>query len=105
MELLSEVKNLFLQIDHLAGADLGQRHLALSHLQLPPQRGLAKPSPPILRHRRQPTDGKAEWPFDAPFDLILNLAIGGDWASQKGIDDAAMPQRMEVDYVRVWQAR
>jgi beta-glucanase (GH16 family) len=57
----------------------------------------------ILRHRRQPTDGKAEWPFDAPFDLILNLAIGGDWASQKGIDDAALPQRMEVDYVRVWQ--
>ena len=37
-------------------------------------------------------------------DLILNLAIGGDWAGAKGIDDAAMPQRMEVDYVRVWQS-
>jgi beta-glucanase (GH16 family) len=58
----------------------------------------------ILRHRRQPTDGMAEWPFDRPFDLIINLAIGGDWASQKGIDDAALPQRMEVDYVRVWQS-
>ncbi len=58
----------------------------------------------ILRHRRQPNDGQAEWPFDAPFDMILNLAIGGDWASQKGIDDAAFPQRMEVDYVRIWQA-
>jgi beta-glucanase (GH16 family) len=58
----------------------------------------------ILRHRRQPTDGTAEWPFDAAFDLIINLAIGGDWASQKGIDDAALPQRMEVDYVRVWQS-
>jgi beta-glucanase (GH16 family) len=57
----------------------------------------------VLRHRRQPGDGKAEWPFDAPFDMILNLAIGGDWASQKGIDDAAFPQRMEIDYVRVWQ--
>ena len=42
----------------------------------------------------QPGDGKAQWPFDAPFDLILNLAIGGDWAGQKGIDDAALPQRM-----------
>ena len=47
--------------------------------------------------------GKGAWPFDTPFDLILNLAIGGNWAAAKGIDDAAMPQRMEVDYVRVWQ--
>jgi beta-glucanase (GH16 family) len=59
----------------------------------------------ILRVIRQPTDGKPEWPFDQPFELILNLAIGGDWASQKGIDDAAMPQRMSIDYVRVWQAQ
>jgi beta-glucanase (GH16 family) len=58
----------------------------------------------ILRHRRQPGDGKAEWPFDQPFDMILNLAIGGEWASQKGIADAAFPQRMSIDYVRVWQA-
>jgi beta-glucanase (GH16 family) len=49
--------------------------------------------------------GKGAWPFDRPFDLILNLAIGGNWAAAKGIDDAAMPQRMEVDYVRVWQVR
>src|SRR5437868_8283019 len=47
--------------------------------------------------------GKGAWPFFAPFKMILNLAIGGDWAAAKGIDDAAMPQRMEVDYVRVWQ--
>jgi beta-glucanase (GH16 family) len=59
----------------------------------------------ILQVLRQPTDGKPEWPFDQPFELILNLAIGGDWASQKGIDAAAMPQRMSIDYVRVWQAR
>jgi hypothetical protein len=37
--------------------------------------------------------------------MILNLAIGGNWAGAKGIDDAAMPQRFEVDYVRVWQLR
>jgi beta-glucanase (GH16 family) len=58
----------------------------------------------ILRVVRKPSDAKAEWPFDQPFDLILNLAIGGDWASQRGTDDAAMPQRMTIDYVRVWQA-
>jgi len=46
--------------------------------------------------------GRGAWPFDAPFYLILNLTMGGDWAAAKGIDDAALPQRREVDYVRVW---
>jgi beta-glucanase (GH16 family) len=50
-------------------------------------------------------DKEAEWPFDKPFYLILNLAIGGAWGGQKGIDDAAFPQRMEVDYVRVYQKK
>ena len=57
----------------------------------------------ILRVRNDQPGGKGAWPFDTPFRLILNLAIGGDWAGRLGIDDAAMPQRMEVDYVRVWQ--
>ena len=47
--------------------------------------------------------GQRAWPFDQPFYLILNLAMGGEWAAAKGMDDAALPQRFEVDYVRVWQ--
>jgi beta-glucanase (GH16 family) len=47
--------------------------------------------------------GRGAWPFDHPFHLILNLAIGGNWAAAKGIDEAAMPQRMLVDYVRVYR--
>ncbi len=43
------------------------------------------------------------WPFSAPHWLLLNVAVGG-WGGQKGIDRAAFPARMEVDYVRVWQA-
>lgn len=50
-------------------------------------------------------DSEAEWPFEKPFYLILNLAIGGAWGGQKGIDEAAFPQRMEVDYVRVYQRK
>lgn len=49
--------------------------------------------------------GRGAWPFDTPFHLILNLAVGGDWGGAKGIDEAALPQRMEVDYVRVWPLR
>jgi len=58
----------------------------------------------ILRVRNDQPGGKGAWPFFTPFKMILNLAIGGDWAAAKGIDDAAMPQRMDIDYVRVWQA-
>jgi beta-glucanase (GH16 family) len=47
--------------------------------------------------------GWEAWPFDQRFHLILNLAIGGDWGGSKGVDDTAFPQRMEVDYVRVYK--
>jgi beta-glucanase (GH16 family) len=57
-----------------------------------------------MRVRDDQPGGHGAWPFDTPFNLILNLAIGGDWGGAKGIDDAALPQRMEVDYVRVWEA-
>jgi beta-glucanase (GH16 family) len=47
--------------------------------------------------------GNAEWPFDSPQFLILNIAVGGDWGGQMGVDDSIFPVRMEIDYVRVYQ--
>jgi beta-glucanase (GH16 family) len=44
-----------------------------------------------------------QWPFDKKFHLLLNLAIGGNWGGQQGVDDSIFPQRMEVDYVRVYK--
>lgn len=59
-----------------------------------------------MQVRNDQPGGAGAWPFDKPFYLILNLAIGGSWAAAKGIDDAAFPQDFDVDYVRVWnQAR
>ncbi len=58
-------------------------------------------------YMRFENDGKrdrATWPFSSPHYLILNVAVGG-WGGQHGIDPAAFPASMEVDYVRVWQAR
>ena len=55
-----------------------------------------------MRVRNDQPGGRGAWPFDTPFYLILNLAMGGGWAGAKGIDDAALPKRMEVDYVRVF---
>ena len=47
--------------------------------------------------------GKEAWPFDQPFHLLLNIAVGGDWGGQKGVDAGIFPQKMEIDYVRVYQ--
>ena len=44
-----------------------------------------------------------EWPFDKPFHLLLNLAVGGTWGGEKGVDESVWPQRMEIDYVRIYQ--
>ena len=46
----------------------------------------------------------AEWPFDKPFHLLLNLAVGGFWGGKYGVDESVFPATMLVDYVRVYQA-
>lgn len=52
---------------------------------------------------RNPADDFKGWPFDQRFYLIMNLAVGGNWGGQEGVDKSIWPQRMEVDYVRVFQ--
>lgn len=47
--------------------------------------------------------GPATWPFDRPQYLLMNLAIGGGWGGQKGIDEALFPAEFRIDHVRVWQ--
>jgi beta-glucanase (GH16 family) len=49
--------------------------------------------------------GARTWPFDKPQYLLINLAIGGSWGGQKGIDAALFPKRFVVDYVRIYQQR
>jgi beta-glucanase (GH16 family) len=44
-----------------------------------------------------------QWPFDKPFHLLLNIAVGGAWGGEKGVDENIWPQRMEIDYVRIYQ--
>jgi len=47
--------------------------------------------------------GYEAWPFDNKLHLLLNIAVGGNWGGQKGVDEKIWPRRMEVDYVRVYQ--
>ena len=43
------------------------------------------------------------WPFFKNFHLILNIAVGGSWGGAQGIDTSIFPQKMEVQYVRVYK--
>jgi len=46
--------------------------------------------------------GNDVWPFDKPHYLLINLAIGGGWGGQKGVDDKIFPQKYYIDYVKVY---
>ena len=56
----------------------------------------------MFRFINEGTGFKA-WPFDKRFHLLLNVAYGGFWGATKGIDPSALPQSMEIDYVRVYK--
>ncbi|WP_283224231.1 glycoside hydrolase family 16 protein [Limnohabitans lacus] len=43
----------------------------------------------------------AQWPFDRPQYLLLNVAIGGTLGGW--VDDSRLPASMEVDFVRVYR--
>lgn len=42
------------------------------------------------------------WPFDKPFYIILNMAIGGNFGGPE-VDDSIFPQEFIVDYVKVYK--
>jgi len=46
--------------------------------------------------------GVSTWPFDKPFFIILNVAVGGGWCGPPD-STTVFPAIMEVDYVRVYQ--
>ena len=50
-------------------------------------------------------DGKgyAYWPFDKRFHLLLNIAVGGNWGGQQGVDNSIWPASMQIDYVRYYK--
>lgn len=55
----------------------------------------------IVRFNKKDYLGKADWPFDHPFYLILNLALGGTWGGP--IDDQIFPMTMAFKYIKVYE--
>jgi beta-glucanase (GH16 family) len=48
-------------------------------------------------------DAEYPAPFDRPFHLLLNVAVGGHWPGNPD-ETTVFPQCMAVDYVRVYQS-
>jgi beta-glucanase (GH16 family) len=44
------------------------------------------------------------WVYDHPFFILLNLAVGGNWPGAPDVS-TVFPQRMLVDYVRVYERK
>jgi beta-glucanase (GH16 family) len=44
------------------------------------------------------------WPFNQPFYLIINLAIGGNFGGPE-VDDTIFPQEFIIDYIKVYQEK
>lgn len=42
------------------------------------------------------------WPFDQPFYIIVNMAVGGNFGGPE-VDDSIFPQTFTVDYIKVYQ--
>jgi beta-glucanase (GH16 family)/glycerophosphoryl diester phosphodiesterase len=59
----------------------------------------------VYNHIENEHKTNAEWPFDNQFYLIMNVSVGGMWGGRQGIDDSIFPQKMVVDYVRVFQQK
>lgn len=50
-----------------------------------------------------PTDKNPDnWPFDKPFYILVNMAIGGNFGGPE-IDNNIFPQQYLIDYIRVYQ--
>lgn len=59
-----------------------------------------KPFGKFAKHADERDTSPRGWPFDEPFYLILNMAIGGSWGGPVKIED--YPARYEIDYVRYY---
>ncbi|MBV7258115.1 glycoside hydrolase family 16 protein [Erythrobacter sp. WH158] len=52
--------------------------------------------------------GNANAPFDKPFYIMANLAVGGKWpeeSNELGLDEDTLPNQFVIDWIRVYQCK
>jgi len=64
---------------------------------------------PYFTYKKVPGAGYQSWPFNQPFYLVMNLALGGTWAGSdtkqfpgNGIDKSALPASMKIQSVNYY---
>ncbi len=58
----------------------------------------------LVYHYQPEIKNENTWPFDKPFYIILNIAIGGNWGGPI-VDENLFPARMTIDWVKVYQKK
>lgn len=56
---------------------------------------------PQISFKKKANATVQDWPFDQPFYLILNIALGGTWGGP--IDDQALPAYFVFRYIKVYE--
>lgn len=56
------------------------------------------------RLTRNEVEKKGQWVYNSPFFMILNVAVGGNYVGFP-VDGTPFPQRMTIDYVRVYKPK
>jgi len=54
-------------------------------------------------HYEKPDNSYQAWPFNNEMNILLNVAVGGNWGGAQGIDDGIFPTKYTVQYVRQYQ--
>lgn len=57
----------------------------------------------FLYKRIAKSDVPGDWVFDQAFFMILNVAVGGNYVGLPNNNTTVFPQKMTIDYVRVYQ--
>ncbi|GAU66887.1 putative glycoside hydrolase [Streptomyces sp. NBRC 110611] len=58
----------------------------------------------LIHEQRKADVPQGSWVFDRPFYVVLNLAVGGGWPKDPP-PETSFPQKMYVDYVRLYQPK
>lgn len=54
-------------------------------------------------YRRQEEYGKAQYPFDRPMYLLIDMQLGGSWVGT--VDPKQLPYEYKIDYVRFYKKK
>lgn len=84
-----------------AGVNLAQDYHVYQILRAPGTIKIGLDGDVVGSYSRTSTPAGADWVFDGPMYVVLNVAVGGDWPGPVAAD-TRFPATMVVDWIRYW---